>query len=357
MSLSLGQLAQLTGASLHGDPQLLIHGVAGLRNARHGEIALLADPRYARHLPKTAASALVVGPDFDISSTDLPLLVAEQPEAAFEKIAARFAPPERTYEPGIHPTAVVADDATIAPDASVGAFCVVEAGATIGAGTVLRPFVFVGQGATIGARCLLHPGAAVLDRCVVGDGVILHSGVVVGADGFGYAQAPEGRHQKIPQVGTVEIADDVEIGANSTVDRARYGRTIVAQGTKIDNLVMVAHNVVVGENCLLVSQCGIAGSTVLGKNVTLAAQAGLVGHIEVGDGAIVGAQAGVTRDVPPGKILLGSPAQEIEKERRCMVVHQHLPDLARQVRQLAREVEELKKKVRQLEAETENDSH
>jgi len=355
LPLSLRELAELTGATIHGDPETRVHGVAGLRNAREGEIALLANPKYARHLARSAASALVVGPDFDPASTQLPLLIAEEPEAAFEKIAARFAPEPRPYPPGIHPSAVVAGDAQVAPDASVGAFCVVEAGAMIGAGSVLRPFVFVGQGARVGENCLLHPGVAVLDHCILGDGVTLHSGVVVGADGFGYAQTPEGTHQKIPQVGHVEIEDEVEIGANATVDRARYGRTIVGKGTKIDNLVMVAHNVVVGENCILVAQSGVAGSTVLGRNVTLAAQAGLVGHIQVGDRVIVGAQAGVTRDVEPGKILLGSPAQEIQKERRCLVAHQHLPDLVRQVRQLAREVDRLKEKVRQLEAETKND--
>ena len=355
MPLSLRELAELTGATIRGDPETLIHGVAGLRNAREGEIALLADPKYARHVAKSAASALVVGPDFEAASTQLPLLIAEQPEAAFEKIAARFTPEPRAYPPGIHPTAVVAEDARVAPDASIGAFCVVESAATIGAGSVLRPFVFVGQGARIGENCLLHPGVAVLDRCILGDGVILHSGVVVGADGFGYTQTPEGTHRKVPQVGHVEIEDEVEIGANATVDRARYGRTIVGKGTKIDNLVMVAHNVVVGENCILVAQSGVAGSTVLGRNVTVAAQAGLVGHIEVGERTIVGAQAGVTHDVEPGKIVLGSPAQEIQKERRCLVAHQHLPDLVRQVRQLAREVEKLKEKVRQLEPQTNND--
>jgi UDP-3-O-[3-hydroxymyristoyl] glucosamine N-acyltransferase len=349
LAVTLAQLAELTRSALRGDPATEIQGVAGLHNARPGDLALAADPRYASLAARTAASALVVGEAFDPSATSLPLLIAARPADAFERIADHLFPTSPPPEPGIHPTAVVASDAQLGPGVAIQAHCVVESGAAIGAGTLLRPLVFVGRGARIGAHCVLHPQVAVLDRCVVGDRVILHSGVVIGADGYGY-ETRDGVHHKLPQRGIAEIGDDVEIGANSTVDRARYGRTVVGSGTKVDNLVMVAHNVVVGEHGLLVAQCGLAGSAVLGHHVTVAAQAGVVGHIEVGDGAVVGAQAGVLRNVPPGQVVLGSPAQEIEKERHCLVLHQKLPDLLRRIRQLDRSLEALSEKVARLEA-------
>ncbi len=350
MPATLARLAELTHSTLRGDP-----AVAGLHNARPGDIALAADPRHARLTARTAASALVVGPAFDPASTPLPLLVAAEPLRAFEAIADLLCPSAPGPQPGIHPTAAVAHDAQVHPTATIQAHCVVESGAAIGPGTLLRPLVFVGRDARIGANCVLHPHVAVLDRCVVGDRVTLHSGVVIGADGYGY-ETRDGVHHKLPQRGIVEIGDDVEIGANSTVDRARYGRTVVGAGTKIDNLVMVAHNVVVGECCLLVAQCGIAGSAVLGRGITVAAQAGINGHIELGDGVVVGARAGVMRDVAPGRVVLGSPAQDIEKERHCLVLHQKLPELHERIRQLTRAVEQLTEKVARLEHATEDDS-
>jgi len=355
VAATLAALAALTKSTLRGDPETEIHGVAGLHNARPGEIALVADARHARLAARTAASALVVGAAFDAAATPLPLLIAAQPAQAFEQIADHFSPAPEPAEPGIHPTAIVAPDAEIGAGVAIQAHCVVEAGARIGAGTVLRPLVFVGRRARIGAHCVLHPHVAVCDRCIVGDRVILHSGVVIGADGYGY-ETRDGIHRKIPQRGIAEIGNDVEIGANSTVDRARYGRTVVGAGTKVDNLVMVAHNVVVGEHCLLVGQCGIAGSAVLGDHVTVAAQAGLAGHIELGSGAVVGARAGVMRDVPPGRVVLGSPAQDVEKERLCLVLHQKLPEFVQRIRQLSAAVEQLTEKVAHLEATAKDDS-
>ncbi|MFW6162671.1 MAG: UDP-3-O-(3-hydroxymyristoyl)glucosamine N-acyltransferase [Planctomycetota bacterium] len=349
MEATLGQLADLTGATVRGDPATPIRNAAGIQHARPGEIALLASRKYGRFLPDTGASALVVPRAFDPELTDLPLLVSDNPAAAFEAIVEHLCPPPPAPEPGVHPTAAVAEDAQLADGVSIGAHCVVEPGAVIGPRTVLRPLVFVGREARIGAECVLHPHVAVLHHCVLGDRVVLHSGVVVGADGYGY-ELTDGVHAKIPQRGIAEVGDDVEIGANATVDRARFGRTVIGEGTKIDNLVMVAHNVVIGPHSLLVSQAGIAGSTTLGHHVTLAAQAGLVGHIQVGDGAIIAAQSGVTNDVPPGTAVFGSPAQEIRRGRRAAAIHRNLPELVQRVRSLEQTLERLASKVERLEA-------
>lgn len=354
MATPLARLADRVHATLRGDGATPIAGVAGIQHARPGEIALLAARKFARFLDTTAAAALVVATDFDPAATPLPLLICEHPEQAFEAIAEHFAPAPERPPPGVHPTAVVHPDAHVAPTAAIGACCVVEPGARIGDRTVLRPLVFVGSGATVGADCTLHPHVAVLDRCVLGDRVVLHSGVVIGADGFGYEQA-DGVHRKLPQRGIVEVGDDVEIGANTTVDRARFGRTVLGAGTKIDNLAQIAHNVHAGPHCLIVAQAGVAGSVTLGHHVVLAAQAGIKDHVTISERAIVGAQAGVNKDPGPGAIVLGSPAQDIRRERRAMMQHQRLPDLAKQVRRLDQVVQELQQRVQQLEAASEND--
>ncbi len=357
---TLADLAKLTGAALRGDGSAPILGVAGIQNAREGEIALIASLRYHKFLSRTGASALVVGPKFDASASDwaergpLPLLVAEKPEEAFEAIAAHFHPEPALPEPGVHPSAVVAAEADIDPTASIGACCVVDPGAVVGPGTVLRPLVFVGREARIGAGCVLHPHVAVLERCVLGDRVVLHSGVVVGADGFGY-DTVDGMHRKSPQRGSVEIGSDVEVGANVTIDRARFGRTAVGSGTKIDNLVQVAHNVSIGEHSIIVAQAGIAGSTTLGHHVVLAAQVGLKDHIQLGDGAMVAAQSGVDHDVQPGEAVFGSPAQDIRNERRCMILYQRLPEQVKQAKQLAKTVEDLEERLKRLEGASEDD--
>jgi UDP-3-O-[3-hydroxymyristoyl] glucosamine N-acyltransferase len=355
LEATLEHLAALTGAVVRGDAGTAVVGIAGIQHARPGEIALLSGDRFRKFLATTAASALVVAEDFDPSQTEIPLLVTAEPEAAFETIAAHFVPDEAPPEPGVHPSAIVADDAAIDPTASVGASCVVDSGAVIGARTVLRAMVYIGRNAQVGSDGMLYPNSVVLDRCVLGDRVILHSGVVIGADGYGF-DTRDGVHHKIPQRGIVEIGDDVEVGANTTIDRARYGRTVIGAGTKIDNLVQVAHNVVVGEHSLLVAQAGIAGSVTLGHHVVVAAQAGLVGHIQIGDGATIGAKAGVPGDLEAGAVVLGAPCQDIRQERRCMIAYKRLPETDRRVRELERAIEKLTEKVVHLEAQAKDDT-
>jgi UDP-3-O-[3-hydroxymyristoyl] glucosamine N-acyltransferase len=253
---------------------------------------------------------------------------------------ALFAGEKKKPEPGTHPSAIVAPDAFIAADASIGPYVVIESGASIGARTVLGAGCYVGAGARLGEEVLLYPRVTVREECVLGDRVIVHSGTVIGSDGFGFVRDGD-VYRKLPQIGTVEIGDDVEIGANVTIDRATTGATRVGAGSKIDNLVQIAHNVQIGKSCIIVAQVGISGSTVLGDHVVLAGQVGVVGHIEIGDGATVGAQSGVSKSVKAGERMFGTPAMPLRQAKRIEASIRNLPELIQTVRALKRRVEEL----------------
>jgi UDP-3-O-[3-hydroxymyristoyl] glucosamine N-acyltransferase (EC 2.3.1.-) len=254
--------------------------------------------------------------------------------------------PEDTKHPkGIHKTAIIAKSVKLGKGVAVGPFCVIEEGAQIGDRSVIYASCYIGYKTKIGKDCLIYPKISIRDKITIGDRVIIHGGTVIGSDGFGFATV-KGLHHKIPQIGTVVIEDDVEIGANVTIDRARFDKTIIGRGTKIDNLVQIAHNVVVGENSIIVAQAGISGSTVIGNNVTLAGQAGLVGHITIGDGAIVAAQAGVTKSVPPNTMVSGYPAREHESARKVIACVQRLPELVETIRDLKKRIEELENKLK-----------
>jgi UDP-3-O-[3-hydroxymyristoyl] glucosamine N-acyltransferase len=242
--------------------------------------------------------------------------------------------------PGIDPAAMVAPDARVAPGAAIGALAVVESGAVIGSGTRVYPLVYVGAGAEIGEACILYPHVTVRDGVRLGHRVIVHAGAVIGADGFGYVFDGR-RHRKIPHVGGVRIEDDVEIGANTTIDRAGFGDTVIRQGTKVDNLVQIGHNVEIGEHAMLVAQVGIAGSSRIGRGVMLGGQVGIADHVTVGDGVMVGAQSGIHADIPAGDKVLGTPARPLTQTKRILLVEGQLPDLARRLRRLERRLETL----------------
>ncbi len=321
-----------------------VQGIAALAEAKAGELSFLGNAKYKTEVPGTAASVVLLPPDYagEPKAGQLFLLV-ENPSAALARICSRI---EQALwpkpAPGIHPSAAVAADATVDPTATVGPLCVIESGATIGAGAHLQAQVFVGREARIGAGSWLMPGAIVAAECVLGNRVRLQPGVVIGSDGFGY-EFVQGRHEKVPQVGNVEIGDDVEIGANSTLDRARFSRTSIGEGTKIDNLVQIAHNVKVGRHCLLCSQVGISGSTTLEDYVVLGGQAGIGGHITLGKGMKAGGQAGITSDVAPGSFVNGTPAIPYLLERKIAVLQQRLPDLFRRVDALESQLMDAKK--------------
>jgi UDP-3-O-[3-hydroxymyristoyl] glucosamine N-acyltransferase len=303
-----GELAAKLGAELEGDASAVVTGVADLKATRKGQLSFAGNPKYLSAVAASEAAAVIVPKDAAIGSPKPALLRTGNPDAAFAAACALFAPPPVVQPRGVHPQAWVSPEATLGANVSIGAFAVVEAGAQIGDGSTLYPQTYVGHEARVGRDCLLYPFASMRERCILGDRVILHNGAVVGSDGFGYTVDAQGVRTKIPQTGIVVLEDDVEIGANTAIDRARFGETRVGKGTKVDNLVQIAHNCLIGENSVLCGQMGMAGTTTLGKRVICAGQVGLGGHLTVGDDAVIGAQAGVPKDLPGGQMYLGSPA-------------------------------------------------
>ncbi|HVP67373.1 MAG TPA: UDP-3-O-(3-hydroxymyristoyl)glucosamine N-acyltransferase [Anaeromyxobacteraceae bacterium] len=346
MTFTLAELAARVGGHVEGDGAVTVQRVMPLEAAGPGDITFFANRKYKAELEATRASA-VVAADGEAMPPGPAVLRAANPYLAFAKISTLFHPP-REAVPEVAPQAVVDETARVHPSAQVMPLAYVGPGAEVGARTILHPGVVLGEGSRVGEDCILYPNVVVRERCIVGDRCMLQPGAVIGADGFGFAFDMEGedgsgpRHYKVPQAGIAVLEDDVEIGANACVDRATLGRTLVAKGAKIDNLVQIAHNVEVGPLSLLAAQTGIGGSTRLGMGVACAGQVGLVGHIEVGDGARLGAQAGVSNDVPAGETYTGYPAGPHAAWLRQMGALKRLPELVKQVRQLEREVQSLK---------------
>ena len=337
--MKLRELAERLGCELLGDGETEVRDVAGIEQAGPGDLTFLANPKYAPHLGSTRASAVVLGPGHE---AELPRLVAKNPYLAFAHAVSllRPSPPPAA---GVHPQAHVDPTARLGAAVHVGAFAVVGPRVRVGARTVLRPHVVLYEDVTVGEDCLLHSGVQVRERCRLGDRVVVQNGAVVGADGFGFARDGAGQYHKFPQVGTVVIEDDVEIGALTAIDRAALGETRVGRGTKLDNLVQVGHSVTIGRDCVLAGQVGIAGSTRIGDRVTLAGQVGVAGHLTISDDAIVTAQSGIPGFVEKGRILSGSPAIDNRAWLKSIAVFARLPELQRRVRELeARLAETLK---------------
>lgn len=328
-------LAEQVGGTVLGDgSETVVTGIGELRSAQPDQISFLANSKYEALAQSSRAAAILVGPK-DAPRFSFTRIVVESPSLAFGKMAELFAPPAVRDEPGIHATAVVAADAVIGEGASIQPHAVISAGVRIGARAVVGANCFIGAGSRIGDETRLHPLVTVRERSVIGARVILHSGVVIGGDGFGYDFDPkQGRHVKITHTGYVQIDDDVEIGANTTIDRGRFGKTHIGEGVKIDNLVMIAHNVVVGPHSIIVAQTGISGSTSLGRYVTLAGQVGLAGHLTVGDRATVTAQSGINKDVPAGALLSGHHAMPLRESLKVEALTRRLPELVERLKAL-----------------------
>ncbi len=313
----------------------VVRGIASLGAAAPGDLSFLGNPKYRAEAAATRASVVLLPPDYDgVPQANQQFLLVDNPSVALARLCSRI---EQLLwpkpAPGVHPTAFVDPSAKVAASATVGPLCVVEADAVVGERTHLQGQVYVGRGARTGDDCWLMPGVVLAAECVLGHRVRLQPGVVVGADGFGY-EFVKGRHEKVPQVGIVQIENDVEIGANSTLDRARFSRTVVGEGTKIDNLVQVAHNVTIGKHVILCAQVGISGSVTIGDYAVLGGQAGIGGHITVGKGAKIGGQSAVTFNVEAGTYVNGSPAMSYMLSQRLEVLHRRLPDLFKRVDEL-----------------------
>ncbi len=345
MERSLGEIAEYLAGELVGDPSVLITGVAGIEEAQAGDLTFLANPKYAAFLEKTSASAVIMGGQLDLPKSRIPVIRHPNPYLAFAKVLELFAGAKRKYPEGIHSTAVLGEEVRVGAGAHVGPQVVIENGAELGRNSVVLAGSFIGEGSTVGEDSLIYPNVTVRENVRIGKNVIVHSGTVIGSDGFGFVRDEDGHH-KIPQVGGVEIEDDVEIGANVAIDRATLGVTRIGKGTKIDNLVQIAHNVHIGRNCIIAGQVGISGSTRVGDESVLAGQAGLVGHINIGKRVVIGAQSGVTKDIPDGTTIFGYPAREIHKAKRIEAHLSRLDLYVRRLREVERRLNEIKKNSR-----------
>lgn len=331
--------ATLGGTLLSGGGDTAFTGCRSLAEAGPTDLSFFGNEKYLPALRATRAGVVLV-PDavpegFASLVPQAALVAVPNPSLAFAQVMARLAPPPPPFRPGVHPTAAVAPGAEFdATRVSIGPHAVVEDGVRIGPGTSIGAGVFLGDGVVVGADCLLHPRVSVMRQCRLGDRVILHPGVVIGADGFGFEQMADGRREKIAQTGTVVIDDDVEIGANSCVDRARFGQTRIGAGTKIDNLVQIAHNVSIGRNCVIAGQTGVAGSTRLHDGVTLAAQVGIAGHLEIGSGVVITGQSGVGKSMLQPGVYMGDRAEPIRRMLRIMAAVHQLPELVQRLRAL-----------------------
>jgi UDP-3-O-[3-hydroxymyristoyl] glucosamine N-acyltransferase len=338
---TLGELAGLVGGEVLGDPARAVGGIAPLERAGPGDLAFVVSTRYQRAAEASRAGAFLVAPD--VALPGRALIRVPQPAVALAALLRLFYP-EPAPEGGTHPTAVVAATARVAAEATLGPFVVVGPDSTVEPHAVLHPHVVVGPRCRVGEGSVLHAHVVLRADVEVGRRVVVHAGTVLGADGFGYAFDGV-RHQKIPQVGRVVVGDDAEIGANAAIDRATLGETVVGRGTKIDNLVQIGHNTVVGADSILVAQTGLSGSCRIGSHVVLAGQVGVADHVTIGDGAQVGAQSGVHRDVPAGQAVFGSPALPANEGFRATAALPRLPELLRTVRGLARRVAELERRL------------
>ena len=342
-ALNLAEILEITGGTASREKDLSITGVQSLLEASETELSFLGNKKYTEQIPQSKAAIILVPEDYDVSKSEQVFISCPNPSASFSKVIDTFAPTPIEFPAGIHPTAVVAEGVEVPTSAYIGANTVIQEGAELGENVIIQAGCYIGHFTKVADSVKLHPNVTVRERCELGKNVIIHSGTTIGSDGFGFIPGANG-HTKIPQVGNVVLADNVEVGANCAIDRARFGTTYIGEGTKVDNLVQLAHNVKIGKHCFIVSQTGIAGSAELGNFVITAGQAGVAGHIKVGDGATIMGQAGTTGDVPAGTSVIGSPAvpqKEFLKERLAI----------KKIAKLEKQLKEMQKALKELQGE------
>jgi len=340
MEKSLAQLTEYLEGELVGDPATKIRGVAAIEEAGKGELSFLANPKYAHLLKTTSASAVIVARETSAEGIKTSLIKHGNPYFAFAKAVELFAGARKISPEGVHGTAVLGEGVKLERGVHVGPQVVVENGVRLGRDSAVLAGSFIGADSSLGEGCLVYPNVTIRENVQIGKNVIIHSGAVIGSDGFGYARE-KGVHQKIPQIGGVKIEDEVEIGANVTIDRAALGTTRIGKGTKIDNLVQIGHNVDIGKRCIIVAQVGIGGSTKIGDDSIIAGQAGLVGHLNIGKKVVIGAQSGVTKDIPDQTTAFGFPAREIRKARRIEAHLSRLDLYVQRLKEVERKLKEM----------------
>ncbi|MFQ6096363.1 MAG: UDP-3-O-(3-hydroxymyristoyl)glucosamine N-acyltransferase [Armatimonadota bacterium] len=341
MRMALGEIAEMVHGELEGDGDLVITGAGTLEGAGDGDIAFVDAPSRLAEAERTGASAVIIpreAPHPPWPNNTKPVIRVAQPRRAFAQVLSLLAP-EPVIEPGVHPSAWIGDGVQFGDGVSVGPLAFVGHRAVLSDGVVVGPQAHVGHEVRVGARTFLHPRAVILDRVTIGEDCIIHSGAVIGADGFGYTQTAQGRHEKVPQIGTVVLGDRVEVGANATIDRATVDATRIGNGCKIDNLSHVAHNCVLGDNVIIAGQTGLCGGAVLEDNVMLGGQVGVQGYATIGRGAVIGAQGGVISDVPPGVFYSGYPAGPHRQQMRIYALSRRLPEMEKRLRAVERALE------------------
>ncbi|MBU1006236.1 MAG: UDP-3-O-(3-hydroxymyristoyl)glucosamine N-acyltransferase [Candidatus Omnitrophica bacterium] len=338
MKKTLKEIAAIVDGEIVGDETAVVTGISGIKEAKPGDLTFIANSKYLSLMNHTKASAIITSRD--VKTAPLPIIKTENPSIAFAKMVSLMAPNEVKKPQGIHPTAVIGEKVRLGRNVAIQAHVVIGDNVEIKDNSILYAGAYVGHHTKIGKDCVIYPYVIIRERVVIGDRVIIHGGTVIASDGFGFSTV-KGVHRRIPQIGNVVIEDDVEIGANVTIDRARFDKTIIKKGTKIDNLVQIAHNVIIGEHSIIVAQSGVSGSTTIGNNVTLAGQAGVIGHVSVGDNTVIAARSGVTKNVPPNSCVSGFPAKPHTVAKRINACVQNLPDLYKKVRALEEEIKKL----------------
>ncbi len=347
MKISLKKVADLVGGKIYGNANVEITNVAKIEEARPGDITFLYMPAYQKFLSTTKATAVIIKTDFPKDRDDLTYIEVDKPDVAFQKLIIEYFTPKIDLE-GVDKTAFVDPAAKLGANVVLGKNVVISSGCEIGNNTIIAHNTTVLKNVKIGSDCIIYPNVAIREESIIGNRVIIHSGTVIGSDGFGYSPNPDGSYTKVPQIGNVVVEDDVELGSNVSIDRAAMGSTKILKGAKIDNLVQIAHNVVIGEHTVISSQTGIAGSTKIGSKCILAGQAGLTGHIELADGVIIGAQSGVSKSITKAGTYFGYPAKDIRTSLRLEAHIRNLPNYSRTISKLESKVKELEELIMKL---------
>jgi UDP-3-O-[3-hydroxymyristoyl] glucosamine N-acyltransferase len=342
MQFTAAQLAQLIQGKVEGDAGIAVHSFGKIEEAGPGQLSFLANPKYEEFLYSTKASLVIVNENFQPRQpVNATLIRVPDAYSAFATLLTKYQELQQQQLTGIQEPVHIAKTAQLGQSLFIGAFSYVSEKVSIGDQTKIYPNCYIGEEVSIGKNCVIHPGVKIYHHCVIGNDVIIHAGTVIGGDGFGFAPQADGTLKKVPQIGNVVIEDNVEIGANTTIDRATIGSTIIRKGAKLDNLIQIAHNVEIGNQTVIAAQAGVSGSTKIGKGVMIGGQAGIVGHIQLGDGAKVNAQSGVSKSIEPGKAVTGSPAYDYTQALRGQAVSRRLPELEKRIQQLEQIIKNL----------------